>query len=56
MRDLTGNDDLRKELSDFIQEPGKITAGTKANRAWNCVPEMQIFSANTFKHSDQLTS
>lgn len=30
MRDLTGNDDLRKELSDFIQEPGKITAGTKA--------------------------
>lgn len=29
MRDLTTNDDLRKELSDFIQEPGKITAGTK---------------------------
>lgn len=29
MRDLTSNDDLRKELSDFIQEPGKITAGTK---------------------------
>ena len=29
MRDLTNNDDLRKELSDFIQEPGKITAGTK---------------------------
>lgn len=29
MRDLTSNDALRKELSDFIQEPGKITAGTK---------------------------
>lgn len=29
MRDLTTNDSLRKELSDFIQEPGKITAGTK---------------------------
>lgn len=29
MRDLTANEDLRKELSDFIQEPGKITAGTK---------------------------
>ena len=30
MRDLTANQDLQKELSDFIQEPGKITAGTKA--------------------------
>jgi hypothetical protein len=30
MRDVTSNGDLRKELSDFIQEPGKITAGTKA--------------------------
>lgn len=29
MRDVTTNDDLKKELSDFIQEPGKITAGTK---------------------------
>lgn len=29
MRDLTGNDKLRRELSDFLQEPGKITAGTK---------------------------
>lgn len=29
MRDLTTNDNLGKELSDFIQEPGKITAGTK---------------------------
>jgi hypothetical protein len=30
MRDVTSNADLRKELGDLIQEPGKITAGTKA--------------------------
>lgn len=29
MRDSTINDDLAKELSEFILEPGKITAGTK---------------------------
>lgn len=29
MRDATDNSSLSKELSDFILEPGKITAGTK---------------------------
>lgn len=30
MRDLTENTDLEKELKEFLLEPGRITAGTKA--------------------------
>lgn len=30
MRDVSQNDDLARELDQFLREPGKITAGTKA--------------------------
>ncbi|OBB39166.1 hypothetical protein A5763_27660 [Mycolicibacterium fortuitum] len=30
MRDVSENDDLARELDQFLREPGKITAGTKA--------------------------
>lgn len=56
MRDLTGNDDLRKSSAISFRNPARLPQEPRQNRAWNCVPEMQIFSANTFKHSDQLTS
>lgn len=57
MRDLTSNDGLRKELSDFIQEPGKITAGTKPRPRLELRPRDADFFrvyVQTVRSTDQL--